>query len=102
MFLGAIINANIFGELSLIFSELDKSTKAFQLKLALMNTAMIDLKLPFKIQQNVRHELFRAAPSMMNQNQMKVFLFQISPSLEFQVLKIIYQKKLESNPIFSS
>jgi hypothetical protein len=29
MFLGAIINANIFGELALIFSQLDKDTKEF-------------------------------------------------------------------------
>ena len=47
LFLGAVINANIFGELALIFSELDKLEKEFQLKLAQINTAMIHLNLPF-------------------------------------------------------
>jgi len=45
--MGAIINANIFGELALIISELDKGEKMFQSKLAKINTAMINLKLPF-------------------------------------------------------
>jgi len=47
LFCGAIINANIFGELALIFSELDKLEKEFQLKIVHMNTAMINLELPF-------------------------------------------------------
>jgi len=47
LFCGAIINANIFGELALIFSELDKHEKEFQLKIVHMNTAMINLELPF-------------------------------------------------------
>lgn len=33
LFCGAVINANIFGELALIFSELDKLEKEFQLKI---------------------------------------------------------------------
>lgn len=47
--MGAIINANIFGELALIFSELDKTEKQFQSKLAKINTSMINLKLPFEM-----------------------------------------------------
>lgn len=50
IFFGAVINANIFGELSLIFQSLNKNEKDFQLKIAHMNTAMINLKLPFSIQ----------------------------------------------------
>jgi len=49
MFMGAIINANIFGELALIFSSLNKSTRAFQSKFAKINTAMINLKLKFDL-----------------------------------------------------
>lgn len=71
LFMGTIINAHIFGELALIFQSLDKSTKEFQSTLALMNTAMINLNLPFEIQQNVRHELFQGAPSQLSQNQLK-------------------------------
>lgn len=49
IFLGAIINANIFGELALIFSSLNKSHRAFQSKFAKINTAMINLKLKFDL-----------------------------------------------------
>lgn len=48
--LGALINANIFGELSLILSGLNINEKMFQSKLARVNTAMINLKLPFEVQ----------------------------------------------------
>ena len=34
LFVGGLINANIFGELAMIFSELDRNTKAFQSKIA--------------------------------------------------------------------
>ena len=47
LFVGGLINANIFGELAMIFSELDKNAKSFQGKIAMVNTAMINLKLPF-------------------------------------------------------
>lgn len=48
--MGAIINANIFGELALIFSSLNKQVREFQSKFAKINTAMINLKLNFDIQ----------------------------------------------------
>ena len=50
LFVGGLINANIFGELAMIFSELDKNAKLFQGKIAMVNTAMINLKLPFLLQ----------------------------------------------------
>ena len=49
LFMGAIINANIFGELAIIFAELGKSDKIFQRKLSQINTAMIHLNLPFEM-----------------------------------------------------
>ena len=45
-FMGAIINANIFGELAMILSSIDKVDKSFQQKLAQTNTAMINIKVP--------------------------------------------------------
>ena len=44
--MGAIINANIFGELAVILGSIGKPEKEFQSKLASMNTAMINLNLP--------------------------------------------------------
>ena len=43
LFFGAVINANIFGELALILSDMNKQLKRFELKMARTNTVMIDL-----------------------------------------------------------
>jgi hypothetical protein len=48
IFMGAIINANIFGELSVILAGLGKDEKRFQNMFASANTVMIDLKLKLK------------------------------------------------------
>ena len=63
LFIGGIINANIFGELSVILSCLDKYNKIFQSKMALTNTSMIDLKLSQHIKQEVRHTMYRNQPT---------------------------------------
>jgi len=46
--MGAVINANIFGELSVILAGLGKDEKRFQSLYAAANTVMIDLKLEAK------------------------------------------------------
>lgn len=51
VFIGSIINANIFGELAVILQSMGRTEKKFQSKLAAMNTAMINLNLPQNIQQ---------------------------------------------------
>ena len=43
--LGAIINANIFGELVVIVASMGRVEKQFQSKFASMNTVLINLKL---------------------------------------------------------
>ena len=50
IFMGAIINANIFGELAVILASMGKDEKLFQWKLAITNTAMINLELPEYLQ----------------------------------------------------
>lgn len=59
LFLGALINANIFGELSLIMSNLDIKEKEFQQNLSRVNTVMIEFDLPFDLQQEVRDQMMR-------------------------------------------
>lgn len=59
IFLGAIINANIFGELSVILGSIGRPEKEFQAILSAINTAMINLKLPEDVQQNVRVSIIR-------------------------------------------
>lgn len=49
IFFGAIINANIFGELAVIMGSMGKVEKDFQVKLAQTNSVMITLQLPEKV-----------------------------------------------------
>jgi hypothetical protein len=46
LFLGAVINANIFGELAVILASIGKEEKKFQCLFASFKTVMINLKLP--------------------------------------------------------
>lgn len=46
LFIGAVINANLFGELSLLLAGMNHGLKRFQMKINRANTVMIDLKLP--------------------------------------------------------
>jgi hypothetical protein len=59
LFFGAIINANIFGELAVIMASIGHTEKKFQKKYASANTVMISLKLPEKTRQIIRDEMIR-------------------------------------------
>lgn len=48
--LGAIINANIFGNMAVIIQELNKKASRFQEKIDIANTAMKNMKLPGELQ----------------------------------------------------
>ena len=67
LFLGAIINAQIFSELAMIFSDITKVTKVFQIKLTRMNEAMINLELPFELKYEVLNYVWKTAPSLHSQ-----------------------------------
>ena len=80
LFFGAVINANIFGELSLIFQQLDKEQKFFQNRLTHTNTAMINLNLPADIRLIIRDSLYKNQPTMLFQRNIKIFFKEIKPS----------------------
>lgn len=100
IFFGAIINANIFGELSMIFQSLNKNEDAFKLKVAKMNTSMINLKLPNDLQLESRKYIYRTEPSRQSQNELKLFLNSISPSMRYKVLIIQYERIFQNIYIF--
>lgn len=51
LFIGAIVNANIFGELVVLVTALNRKATRFQEKLDLAITAMKNISLPEKTQQ---------------------------------------------------
>lgn len=64
VFLGSLINANIFGELTVIIDGMGRDEKDFQSKTASMNTAMININLPEDIRRLVRDNNIRNQPSL--------------------------------------
>ena len=59
VFMGSLINANIFGELSVIIGGMGRDEKEFQSNTASMNTAMINIKLPEDLRQLIRDDNVR-------------------------------------------
>lgn len=100
VFLGSIINGNIFGELSVIMQGMDSEEKEFQSKMASMNTAMINLELPSDLQLQVRKYLTKNQPSQQTQNMMKEFLVFLSPSIRYKVLVLLYHHVLSGVHFF--
>lgn len=50
---GAIINANILGNMAVLIQDLNKKNDAFQKKLDRVNTAMQNIRLPADLQSRV-------------------------------------------------
>ena len=100
LFMGAIINANIFGELSLIFSQLNERQLVFQTKMSKANTAMINFHLPHNIRQDVRHHMYSNQPMMQFQETIKTFFTQLKPSLSDKILSELFRGVFKSQGTF--
>ena len=98
--MGAIINANIIGELAVILNKLNRKTASFQSKLDTANDAMRHLNIPEKLQVEITGFLTYSKSLLESQEELKEFLFMISPSQRQKVLKHMFTASLMSNPIF--
>lgn len=98
--MGAIINANIFGELAVILATMNRNAALFQAKLDIANAAMKNLTLPEKLQVNVTGFLTYSKALLESQEELEAFLQMISPSLRQKVLKHIFSDVLHINPAF--
>jgi hypothetical protein len=86
IFFGAIINANIFGEITVIMQSLGKNTREFETRQAQNNTAMINLGLPPALQQDVRNQMYTQETSLFNQRIFRDFLAAVPPSVQYKVI----------------
>lgn len=99
---GAIVNANIFGELAVILSSLNRKATLFQAKLDIANTAMKNLSLPEKLQVRVTGFLTYSKALLESQEELECFLRMVSPSLKERVLNHLFKEILSKNPVFAS
>ena len=67
LFLGAIINANIFGELAVLVSQLNAKSTEFQTKLTKINTTIKHLKLPRPLEDKIRDYIITNQSSLEGQ-----------------------------------
>jgi len=97
--MGAIINANLFGQLAVILSAMNRKASNFQEKFDITTTTMKNLNLPEKLQTKVTGFLTYTQRSLDSQNEFKAFLDIISPSLREQVIQHIFSETLKNNEI---
>lgn len=97
---GAIVNANIFGELAVILTTMNRNASLFQAKLDTANAAMKNLSLSEKLQVQVTGFLTYSKALLESQEELEEFLQMISPSLRQKVLRHIFKEILEKNPVF--
>lgn len=98
--MGAIINANIIGELAVILAKLNRKATIFQAKLDTSNDAMKSLGLPEKLQVEITGFLTYSKSLLESQEELESFLSMISPSARQKVLKHMFTTALITNPIF--
>lgn len=102
LFAGAIINANILGNLTVLLQQLNRKSTSFQEKVENAHSAMKNLAVPEDIQENVQKYLDYTQSTSDHQVELDRFLKMISPSLRELVVKHISKEAIMKNAIFKS
>lgn len=99
LILGAMVNANIFGNMAVIIQEMNKKAHRFQEKIDIANTAMKNLKIKKDLQQKVINYLLYTQSNKDQQSELEKFKEMISPSLQIEVTKFIFIDIIKMNSI---
>lgn len=97
---GAIINANIFGNMAVILQSLNRKATTFQEKLDNANETMKNLKLPISLQEEVKNYFTFTQNTLDHQKELDEFVKTLSPSLRQKVISCIFQDVIMMNPVF--
>ena len=79
--IGAIINANIFGNMAVLLQGINRKATRFQEKLDTANTAMKNMKIPDNLQRRVQNYIMSTESTLSIQMELQAFLDILSPSL---------------------
>ena len=90
-------NASIFGEMTVLVSEVTKKDSKFQDQVDVANTAMKNMNLPRDAQDDVRTYLITTQGTQHEQSQLETFLKLISPSLQQKVAVSIFAHVAEKH-----
>mmetsp|Transcript_36982 Transcript_36982/g.35697 ORF Transcript_36982/g.35697 Transcript_36982/m.35697 type:complete len:132 (-) Transcript_36982:1846-2241(-) len=101
MMAAAIVNANLFGEMSFLATVIQKKQTDFQNKVDTANTAMKNIDLDSKVQGDVRDYFIFTQSTLDQQQDLNRFLELISPSLKIKVQRCVFLKILKSNKVLA-
>ena len=101
MIAGALINANIFGEMAVLVQVMTKKQAKFQEQVDTANTAMKNLDIGKDVQLEVKNYFLFTQVTLDEQQELEKFLGFLSPSLKLEVTIHIFadlmKKKLLAN-----
>lgn len=99
LIVGAMVNANILGNMAVIIQERNKKAHRFQEKIDIANTAMKNLKINSDLQRKVINYLLYTQSNRDQQRELETFKEMISPSLQMEVTRFIFIDIIKLNPI---
>ena len=99
--MGAIMIANLFGELAVLVAELNQRSTEFQKKVDTANTAMQNMRLPNDIQNTVLAYLRATQQSHAQQQELKEFYNKVSPSLQSRITHSVFHVVIKSSTLIS-
>jgi CRP-like cAMP-binding protein len=100
LFAGAIINANIFGNIAVLLQQLNRKATTFQEKIENAHSAMKSLAVPEDIQEQVQKYLDYTQSTSDHQQELNRFLVMLSPSLKEIVINHISHQAVSKNEVF--
>lgn len=99
-FAGAIINANIFGNIAVLLQQINRKAANFQEKLENANAAMKSLGIDEELQKRIQLHLMSTQDSLDLQEELNIFLRMLTPSLKLKVTEHIFIEAISNNPVF--
>ena len=100
LFIGAIINSIIFGNMGVMLQSLNRKSSAFQEKVENATEAMKNLKVTDEIRDDVEYYLTFTQSALDHQKELDEFLNMLSPSLKQRVLGHVFKDSIMINPVF--
>lgn len=100
VFAGAIINANIFGNIAVLLQQINRKAANFQEKLDYANSAMKSLGIEEELQKSIQLYLMSTQDSLDLQEELNIFLRMLTPSLKLKVTHHIFIEAISNNPVF--
>lgn len=97
---GAIINANIFGNMAVILQSLNKKATNFQEKMDSVNETMKNLNIPMELREEIKSYFTFTQTTQDHQKELDEFLKMLSPSLRQKVITSIFHDVINQNKVF--